>query len=48
MISQQEIKDLVAVSYKFLEEVPSKIEIQRKKGMYFSFDFGFIHLDIVC
>ena len=37
-IKQQEIKVLVAVSYKFLcEEVPSKLEIQCKKGMYFYF-----------
>ena len=37
--NNKEIKDLVAVSYKLLE-VPSKLEIQYKKGMYFSFDFG--------
>ena len=35
-------------SYKFLEEVPSKLEVQCKKGVYFTFDFGryFINLDI--
>ena len=40
---------MVAVSFKFLQELPSKLEIQCKKGMYFSFDFGwyFINLDIV-
>ena len=27
-IKQQEIKDLVAVSYTLLEEVPSKLQIQ--------------------
>ena len=27
-IKQQEIKDLVAVSYKLLEEVPSKLQMQ--------------------
>ena len=27
-IKQQEIKDLVAPSYKLLEEVPSKLQIQ--------------------
>ena len=27
-IKQQEIKDLVAASYKLLEEVPSKLQIQ--------------------
>ena len=34
----------------FHEEVPSKLEIQLKKGMYFSFKFGWysIHFDIVC
>ena len=32
---QQEINYLAAVSYKFLWEVPSKLEIQCKKGMYF-------------
>ena len=39
----------MAVSFKFLQELPSKLEIQCKKGMYFSFDFGwyFINLDIV-
>ena len=43
------MKDLVAVSYKFLQEVPTKLEIQCKKGMYFSFNFGWnsSHLDIV-
>ena len=38
LINQKEIKDLVAVSYNFL--LPSKLEMQCKKGMYFSFDFG--------
>ena len=48
-IKQQEIKDLVAVSEKFLLEVPSKLEMQCKNGVYFSFDFVWysIHLDIV-
>ena len=43
------MKDLVAVSYKFLQVVPTKLEIQCNKGMYFSFNFGWnsIHLDIV-
>ena len=43
------MKDLVAVSYKYLEEVLPKLEIQRKKDMCFSFDFGWysIHLDII-
>ena len=42
-------RSVVAVSFKFLQELPSKLEIQCKKGMYFSFDFGryFINLDIV-
>ena len=37
------------MSYKFLQEVPSKLEIQCKKGMCFSLDFGWysIHLDTV-
>ena len=34
---QQEIKDLVAVSYKFLE----------KKGLYFSFDFGWYSIHLI-
>ena len=40
---------MVAVSFQFLQELPSKLEIQCKKGIYFSFDFGwyFINLDIV-
>ena len=46
-INQEEIKDLVAASYKFLEEVPSNLQIQCEKGVYFSIDFGWysIHLD---
>ena len=36
---QQEISYLVVVSHKCLQEVPSKLEIQCKKGMYFSFIF---------
>ena len=41
-------RSVVVVSFKFLQELPSKLEIQCKKGMYFSFDFGwyFINLDI--
>ena len=32
----------------FIRSIPSKLEIHCKKGMYFSFDFGwYIHLDIV-
>ena len=33
-VQQREIKELVAVPYKFLKEVPLKLEIQCKKGMY--------------
>ena len=49
-IKQQEIKDLVSASCKFLSEVPSKRQIQCKKDTYFSFDFGWysIHLDSGC
>ena len=38
------------IMYKFFQEVPSKLEIQCKKGMYFSFDFGWysVHLDRYC
>ena len=40
----------MAALYRFFLEVPSKHEIQFKKGVYFSFDFGCysnsIHLDI--
>ena len=39
-IKQKDIKDAVAASYKLLQEVPSKLQIQCKKGIYFSFDFG--------
>ena len=43
-------KDLMAVSYNFFEEVPSRLEIQFKKRVCFLFDFGpySIHLDITC
>ena len=44
-IKEQVIKDLVAVSYKFL-----KLEMQCKKGMHFLFVWFYmysIHLDIV-
>ena len=49
-IKQQEINDLVAVSYNFLYEVPSKLEKQCKKENCFTLDFGWysIHLDVVC
>ena len=43
-------RSVVAVSFKFLQELPSKLEeVQCKKGMFFSFDFGwyFISLDIL-
>ena len=47
-IKQQEVKDLVA--YLTIKEVPSKLEMQYKKRVCFSFEFGcyFIHIDIVC
>ena len=46
-VKQQEVKRSGGLSYK---EVPSKLEIQGKKGVYFSFDFGSysIHLNIFC
>ena len=49
-IKQQEINDLVAVSYNFLYEVPSKLEKQCKKENYFTLDFGWysIHLEVAC
>ena len=34
-VKQQEIKELVAVSYKCLQEVPSEFEVQCKKYMVF-------------
>ena len=39
----------MAVYFKFLQELPVKLEIQCKKGMYISFDFGwyFINVDII-
>ena len=48
-IKQQDVKVLVAVSYKFLYEVPSNLELQCKKDVYFSFDISWnsIHLDTV-
>ena len=48
-IKQQELKDLVGVSYKFLLEVPSKLEMRWHNGVCFSLAFGWysIHLDIV-
>ena len=33
-VKQQEIKELVAVNYSFLQEVSSKLEIQYKKGVF--------------
>ena len=39
-LKQKEIKELVTVSYKFIEEVPSKLGIQCKKGVYFLLNFG--------
>ena len=37
----------MAASYKFLQEVPSKLEIQCKKGMHFSFDFGWYSIILI-
>ena len=34
-IKQQEIKDLVVASYKLLEELPSKLQIQLKRVCIF-------------
>ena len=34
-VKQQEIKELIAVRCNFLQEVPSKLEIQYKKGFFF-------------
>ena len=44
---KQQVKRSAGLSYK---EVPSKLEIQGKKGVYFLFDSGlhYIHLNIVC
>ena len=36
--NNKKIKDL-ALSYNFLQDVPSKLEVQYESGMYFSFDF---------
>ena len=35
---KQEIKKLVAASKKFLQEIPSKLETQCKKGVHFLFN----------
>ena len=47
---KQEIKELVAISYNILKEVPPKLEIHCKRGAYFSFKFArsSIELDIDC
>ena len=34
-VKQQEIKELVAVSYKCLQEVPSELDVQCKNYMVF-------------
>ena len=39
LYNKNEIKDLVSVCNNFLHEVPSKLEIQCKKGMYFNLIF---------
>ena len=39
-VKQLQIKELVAVSYKFLWKVPSKLEIECENDMDFSFNFG--------
>ena len=48
-LKQQEIKEIEAASYKFLWEGPTKLEMQCKKGMCFSFNFGLhsIQLDVI-
>ena len=57
-VKQQEIKEegegggiqeLVAVSRNFLKGIPSKLEIQCRTGVYFSFNFAWnsIQLDLV-
>ena len=48
-VKQEEIKELTVVFYKFLQEVPSKLEIQCKKGVSFSLNLGwcFIQFDII-
>ena len=48
-VKQQEIKELAAVSYNFLQEPPLKLEIKCKTGIYFLFDSGWYstQLDIV-
>ena len=51
IIKQQEIEDLVAVSYIFFKKYPQKLKYN-VKSVYFSFDFCWhspsIHLDVVC
>ena len=43
------IQELVAVSRNFLKGIPSKLEIQCRAGVYFSFNFAWnsIQLDLV-
>ena len=42
-MEQQEIKEVVVISY-VLQEVPWKLEIKCKAGVYFLFNFGSLHL----
>ena len=43
---KQQIKDLVTANY-YKKYLPLKLQIQFKKGVYFSFDFGW-DFDFVC
>ena len=37
---------MVAVSHTFLQEAPSKLEIQYKKAVCFSFNFGWYSIQL--
>ena len=45
------MKELVTVSYKFLEEIPPQLKYNVKRSVYFSFNFGWYSIklaDHVC
>ena len=46
-VEQQKIKELVVISYNNLQEVPWKLEIKCKAGLYLLVNFGWFHVAIV-
>ena len=43
-VEQQEIKEVVVLYYNVLQDVPWKLEIKCKVGVYFLVNFGCFHL----